>query len=163
MASGVEELLGMLYEMIEDAKSVPMHAEQCRLDRDRALDLLDEIRAQFPEELAQAQKIVNAREEYIASAKRDVENMRTQAQEQIKRMLSEDEVVRQAKEVANGMVKKAQEQSKELRMAASAYCDDALKRTEEAVNAAMSEVRQARGQFRQLAGRSAAYDPESEQ
>lgn len=160
MASGVEELLGMLYEMIEDAKSVPMHAEQCRLDRDRALDLLDEIRAQFPEELAQAQKIVNAREEYIASAKRDVEAMRAQAQDQIKRMLSEDEVVRQAKEVANGMVKKAQEQSKELRAAASAYCDDALKRTEEAVNAAMAEVRQARGQFRQLASRAGSVDVE---
>ena len=54
MASGVEELLDMLYELIDEAKSVPLSGDRCMLDRDKALDLLDEIRAQFPVELAEA-------------------------------------------------------------------------------------------------------------
>ncbi|MCD8144631.1 MAG: hypothetical protein LUD79_04750 [Oscillospiraceae bacterium] len=154
MASGVEELLGMLYDMIEDGKSVPMHAEQCRIDRDRALDLLDEIRAQFPVELGEAQKLVATKEEYIASAKREADSVRTQAQEQVKRLLNENEIVQQAKDVANDIVKKAQETSKSLKQAANGYCEDILRQTDAAVSQASAQLRQAQAQFRKLSGSS---------
>ena len=58
MASGVDELLDMLYQMIDEAKNVPLSSDKCMLDRDRALDLLDEIRAQFPMELTEAKKLM---------------------------------------------------------------------------------------------------------
>ena len=45
MASGVEELLDILYEMIDEAKGVPLSSDKCMVERDRALDLLDDIRA----------------------------------------------------------------------------------------------------------------------
>ena len=54
MATGVEELLDMRFEMIDEAKSMPLSSDKCILERDKALDLLDEIRAQFPMELAEA-------------------------------------------------------------------------------------------------------------
>ena len=44
----VERLLDMLYEMINDAKNAPLSSERCVIDRDEALDLLDEIRRQLP-------------------------------------------------------------------------------------------------------------------
>ena len=56
MASGVEELLDILFEMIDEAKSVPLSSEKCMIERDRALDLLDDIRAQFPMELSEAKR-----------------------------------------------------------------------------------------------------------
>lgn len=61
MATGVEELLDMLFEMIDEAKSMPLSSDKCILERDKALDLLDEIRAQFPMELAEAKKLIAAR------------------------------------------------------------------------------------------------------
>ena len=51
---GVEELLDMLFEMIDEAKSMPLSSDKCILERDKALDLLDEIRAPVPMELAEA-------------------------------------------------------------------------------------------------------------
>ena len=81
MATGVDELLDMLFEMIDEAKSMPLSSDKCILERDRALDLLDEIRAQFPMELAEAKKLIAARTEYIASAKREGELIRKQAEE----------------------------------------------------------------------------------
>ena len=36
---------------------------------------LDEVRAQLPVELARAQELLRAREEYVEAAKRDVERM----------------------------------------------------------------------------------------
>lgn len=171
MASGVEELLGMLYDMIEDGKAVPMHAEQCKIDRDRALDLLDEIRAQFPVELGEAQKLVAAKEEYIAQAKQEADAVRTQAQEQVKRLLNDNEIVQQAKNVANDIVKKAQSQSDAIRQAATGYCEDILGKTDAAMTQAANQLRQAQAQFRQLSGaaqstqrsdRPAIYDAEAD-
>ena len=48
MATGVEELLDMLFEMIDEAKNMPLSSDKCIIERDKALDLLDEIKAQFP-------------------------------------------------------------------------------------------------------------------
>ena len=60
MATGVDELLDMLFEMIDEAKSLPLSSDKCIVERDKALDLLDEIRAQFPMELAEAKKLIAA-------------------------------------------------------------------------------------------------------
>ena len=58
MASGVEELLDMLFEMVDEAKNVAFSGDKCAIERDRALDLIDDIRAQFPMELAEAKKLL---------------------------------------------------------------------------------------------------------
>ena len=43
-------------------------------------NLLDDIKAQFPVELAEARKIVSARNEYVAAAKREAEDIRKRAE-----------------------------------------------------------------------------------
>ena len=63
MASGVEELLDMLFEMIDEAKNAPLSSEKCVIDRDQALDLIDDIRTQFPMELTEARKMMARRAE----------------------------------------------------------------------------------------------------
>ena len=115
MATGVEELLDMLFEMIDEAKSMPLSSDKCILERDKALDLLDEIRAQFPMELAEAKKLIAARTEYIASAKREGELIRKQAEDKAKQIVSEDELLAQAKQKANELMRTAEERSRDLR------------------------------------------------
>ena len=114
MATGVDELLDMLFEMIDEAKSLPLSSDKCIVERDKALDLLDEIRAQFPMELAE-------------------------------------------------------ERSRELRRAANEYCEDVMRRVEEALSEAHGEVQRSRTKFRALASGAAAqggsrqpYDAEAE-
>ena len=46
----VQHLLDMLYEMIDGAKNAPLTSDKCILNRDEALDLLDEIRAEYTED-----------------------------------------------------------------------------------------------------------------
>ena len=123
MASGVEELLSMLFEMVDEAKNMPLSPDKCVLERDRALDLIDDIRAQFPIELAEAQKLLASRSEYIASAKREADLIR----------------------------KQAEERSRELKRSANEYCEDALRRTEEAVAEAYDEIKRSRARFRAAA------------
>ena len=152
MATGVEELLDMLFDMIDEAKSLPLTSDKCIIERDKALDLLDDIRSQFPMELAEAKKLVAARTEYIASAKREGELIRKQAEDQAKQMLAEDELLAQARQKSSELVRTAEERSRELRRAANDYCEDALRRTEEAVSEAYDEIKKSRARFRALAG-----------
>lgn len=152
MASGVEELMDLLYQLIDEAKGVPLNSEKCIIERDKALDLLDEIRSQFPMELSEAKKLLASRTEYIASAKREAELIRKQAEEQARQMVSENELLAQTKQKANEMMRIAEERSRDLRKAANDYCEDALRRTEEAVSEAYDEIKKSRTRFRAVAG-----------
>lgn len=151
MATGVEELLDMLYGLIDEAKSVPLSSEKCVIERDKALDLLDEIKAQFPMELNEAKKLIAARADYIASAKREAEVIKKQAEEQARQLVDEDELMATARKKAAELVKETAERCRELRKGANDYCEDALRRTEEAVGEAFEEIRASRSRFRAAA------------
>ena len=77
---GIEELIGTLYEMVQDARSVPFSSDKCAVEREKVLDLLDEISNQLPGELKQAKTIVDSRSELITNAKREAENIMKSAQ-----------------------------------------------------------------------------------
>lgn len=156
MASGVEELLDILYEMIDEAKSVPLSSDKCMIERDRALDLLDDIRAQFPMELKEAKKLLENRSEYINAAKREADAMKKQAEDEARQMVAEDQLLSQARQKSSEMIRVAEERSRELKRAANEYCEDALRRTEEAVAEAFEEIKQSRIRFRAAAGASQA-------
>ncbi|MEG0764934.1 MAG: hypothetical protein RRY65_03130 [Pseudoflavonifractor sp.] len=166
MATGTEELLDMLYQLIDEAKGVPLSGDKCMVERDKALDLLDEVKAQFPMELAEAKKLIAARADYIASAKREGDLIRKQAEEQARQMLAQDELLAQAKQRGNEILRQADERSRDLRKSANDYCEDALRRTEEAVSEAFEEIKSSRTKFRAAAGAAAnqkpAYDIDSE-
>ena len=48
----VQRLLDMLYGMIDEAKSAAFSSDKCVINRDEALDLLDEIRAKLSMQLS---------------------------------------------------------------------------------------------------------------
>ena len=48
MNGKIEELITALYDLIQDAKALPLGADKCIIERDRALDMLDEISALMP-------------------------------------------------------------------------------------------------------------------
>ena len=130
MASGVEELLDMLFDMIDDAKNAPLSSDKCVIERDRALDLIDDVRSQFPIELTEAKKIMANRAEVIAAAKREAESIHKAAEEKARRLLAEDTITTQAKQRANEMLQKAEERSREGLQAAEERSRDMLQKAE---------------------------------
>jgi len=160
MATGVNELLDMLFEMIDEAKGVPLSSDKCMLERDKALDLIDEIRGQFPVELAEAKKLLEARSDYLASAKREGDLIIRQAEEKAKQMIAEDELLAQAKQRGEELLRQAKEHSREIKRATNEYCEDAMRRTEEAIAEAYDEIKKSRSRFRAAIG--AESQPQSQ-
>ena len=143
----VQRLLDMLYGMIDEAKSAAFSSEKCIINRDEALDLLDEVRA-LPLEIKKAQELVRAREEYVSAAKKEVEKMLRQAELDAKVIVSESETLQQARQRSSEIIRRAESRSKELYHVANTYTEDALRRTEEAIQMALDEVKESRVRFR---------------
>ena len=156
MEQRVNELLDMLYQMVQEAWGLPLGADKCVVERDKVLDLLDEIKAQLPGELEDARRIVASRAEYASNAKREADNIRKNAETYANQLVNQEEITRVARERANAMLAEAENKSAELRRVANEYADDALRRTEEAIGEALNEVRQSRAKFRSVSAASAA-------
>ena len=149
---GILELVEMLYSMVTEAWGVPLGNDKCLVDRSKALDLIEEIKNQLPAEIAEAKRLVARREEYIANAKREGESVRKMAEERARKIVDEQEIVKQAHARAQELVATAESRSRELRRAANAYVDEALKGAEDSMNQALDTIRQSRMRYRSAAG-----------
>ena len=147
----IEEIVNSLYDLIQDAKNVPLSADKCMLERDKALDMLDEIIARLPGELKQSRAIVDSRTEIVSQARREAETIMRQAQEEAKAMVTQEAIYQEAKRQCQEMVLQTQVRLAELRKASNEYMDDALRRTEEAIALSLGEVQDTRAKFRALA------------
>ena len=145
-----EDIIGALYDMVQDARSMPLASDKCILERDRVLDMLDEIIAQLPAELKQARTIVESRNEIVSQARREAEGVLRDAQEKAKQMVTKEAVYVEAKKRSDELVFQTQERMNQLRKAANDYMDESLRQTEEVMANALNEVRDTRMKFRSV-------------
>lgn len=156
---GILELIEMLYTMISDAWGVPLGQDKCLVDREKALGLIEEIKAQLPAEMAEAKRLVSARDEFIRNAKKEAESVRKLAEERARKLVDEQEIVRAAKARAEEMIATADNKSRELRRAANEYIAESLQGAEESVGQALKLVRESRARFRSAAASSGFASP----
>ena len=143
-----EDIIGALYDMVQDARSMPLAADKCILERDKVLDMLDEIIAQLPHELKQSRTIVESRNELISQARREAEGIIRQAQEQAKQMVTKEAIYVEARKRSEELVGQTQARIEALKKAGNEYMDDALRRTEEVIAQSLENVRDTRVKFR---------------
>ena len=147
----IEDIITALYDLVQDARAMPLAADKCILERDKVLDMLDEIIAQMPAELKQSRTIVESRAEIIGQAKREAENVIRKAQEEAEHLVSQQVIYEEAKRRCAEEVAQAKAQIANLRKVSNEYMDDALRRTEEAIAKSLGEVQDTRAKFNALA------------
>ena len=154
MNTTMEEQITALYELIQDAKAMPLAADKCIIERDKALDMLDEISAQLPGELKQARTIVSSREQLVSQARGEAAAIVQEAQARADKMIQEDEIYQRVLEKSRQEAEKANQRISELKAAANAYMDQSLGETETVIANALAEVRQTRSRFQAVAGQN---------
>ena len=159
----IEDIISALYDMIQDARALPLGADKSILERDKVLDMLDEIIAQLPEELKQSRTIVESRNELIGQARREAEGIVRQAQQKAKELVAEEAIYQEARSQCQEMFNKTQTRIAELRKASNEYMDDALRRTEEAIALSLGQVQDTRAKFRALAEAQEVKNTEAEE
>ena len=142
------DIIDMLYTMIAESWGVPIGNDRCIIERGKVLGMLDDLKAQLPMELAEARRLMVAREEFVENTKNEVAEMKQKAEEEAKGLLERESVYQRAQEESEKLMKDTETKTKELRRNASTYLDDALRETEEAVAKTLDDIRQARARFR---------------
>ena len=155
MGNDVRELIEMLYNMVKEAWGLPLSSEKCVLEREKVLDIIEMIQNQMPIEIAEAKRLVDARDAFITNAKREAENISRAAEERAKQLVNEQEIYRTAKAKSEEMIANADKYATEVKRSAGVFVDEMLKRSEETVSATLANLKKARNGF-QSATKAAA-------
>lgn len=142
-------LIDKLDDLVHNARPVPL-TDQVRVDREEIYDLLDQMRATIPEEIKQARWIVKERQEMLEEARREAERVVREAREQQARLVSDEEVTKQAERAADEIVEDARAREREIRLGAEDYADEILNTLEVNLQKFTAAVRRGRDR---LAGR----------
>ncbi|HEY7107305.1 MAG TPA: hypothetical protein VH986_12930 [Acidimicrobiia bacterium] len=145
-AYDLETLLLQLREMVDSARTMPMSASVL-VNREEALEVIDDALHALPEELRHARWLLKEREEYLGQARRDAEDIVEAARVQAERMVERTEVAREARRVAQQVVSHAEADSRRMRHEAEDYIDQKLASFEVVLDRTMQTVQRGREQL----------------
>lgn len=147
----VNELLDTIEDTLEESTSMPLSGGKRLVDVEKVRDYLDDIRANLPGELRQAQQIVNDRAQIVDTANAQAQDIVKKAEERARILVSDAEIVKAAQQRAAEITAAAQSESRTLRQTVTDYCDNMLKTTEEAMVENAAQVKNVRANLRQNA------------
>lgn len=147
----VNELLDTIEDTLEESTSMPLSGGKRLVDVEKVRDYLDDIRANLPGELRQAQQIVNDRAQIVDTANAQAQAIVKKAEERARILVSDAEIVKAAQQRAAEVTAAAQSESRTLRQTVTDYCDNMLKTTEEAMVENAAQVKNVRANLRQNA------------
>ncbi|NLW45049.1 MAG: ATPase [Syntrophomonadaceae bacterium] len=134
-------LLDELEDEIKSAKRVPLTAKSL-IDADYVLEKLDRIRAVLPEEIKTAIKIIDERDRIFEDARRESKYILDDTRFQAAKMISDDEITRNATQLAEEMINKSKAVSQEIREGANQYAMELLTYVEKVLNESLKSVEQ---------------------
>jgi F0F1-type ATP synthase membrane subunit b/b' len=161
-AYDLETILRELREIIDTARTMPMSASVL-VNREETLELVDEALGALPDELRHARWLLKERDEYLAQARRDAEDIVEAGRVQAERMVERTEVAREARRVSQQVVSSAEADSRRLRHEAEDYIDQKLAAFEVVLERTMQTVQKGREQLQAVVEPLAAHEGDEQQ
>ena len=147
----VNELLDTIEDTLEESTSMPLSGGKRLVDVEKVRDYLDDIRANLPGELRQAQQIVNDRAQIVDTANAQAQAIVKKAEERARILVSDAEIVKAAQQRAAEITAAAQSESRTLRQTVTDYCENMLRTTEDTMVENAAQVKNIRNSLRQTA------------
>lgn len=150
----LDTALNSLEHQLADARPVPLSASVMvnKEDLDRVAQA---IRSALPEEIRQARWVLKERDELLAQATRDAEQIVGDGQLERDRLLSDTEIVREAHREAQRIIDRASEEGRKIRHEAEDYVDGKLGDFEVVLQKTLATVTRGRDRLR---GRQASVE-----
>ncbi|MGW6224163.1 ATP synthase F0 subunit B [Streptomyces olivaceus] len=121
----VQNKLDEITAMVSGARAMPMSAS-CVVNRAELLSLLEELRAELPGSLAQAQELIGDRDEMVAQARQEADRIIESAHAERGSLIAGTEVARRSQAEADRILTEARQEAEEVRAEADDYVDSKL-------------------------------------
>jgi hypothetical protein len=144
----VQEKLDEIRALVSGARSLPM-SSSIVVNKAELSRLLTELGELLPDDLAQAEAVLSRRDAMLYEATANAERLLTAAIEERARMISEEEVLREARIEAAELIRDAHERSQRTSQEIDEYVDAKLAHLEVSVTNILETVRQGRQRLAQ--------------
>jgi len=144
-------LIDRIEELVDAGKGVPFASTKL-VDPDKVYELIDEIRANFPDELKQARWIVKERQEMLEEAEKEANRILEEARDRAQSIASEQEIVRLAEQQAAEIMDDARAREREIRLGAEDYADEMLANLEVNLGKLLTAVQRGRDRLQGKVG-----------
>lgn len=146
-----EDILDIVDDLIvhlHEAKVMPL-SSNVLVDRDAFLSRLEKIRASLPDELRAARWMVREREAFIARTNEKAREIVDNAREEADSLVSESNIVKEAVEEANILVRRAEGDARRLRLETEDEIERKLQKLEHLLVELTSQVQGSRAEYHQ--------------
>jgi vacuolar-type H+-ATPase subunit H len=133
------DYLDDIEEVLESSKSLPF-TNKISVEKDRVLDILNEIRLNLPDDIRSAQRILGDHDRIVGDAERKAQGILDSAENEAKMRTNNHEIFRRASDQASETVEEAKKNARDLRLNAMDYADEKLKDTEEQIKEYMTNM-----------------------
>ena len=140
----INESLDMLEQLLENAKQVPFANKKVLVDPDRIRTIIDDMHFNMPDEIKRAEAVSAEKERIIADARKKADQLMKTAEERAKILIANEAIVKQAREVANDIIAKANNMEKEIREAMILKLDKLFEQTEKSFAQGLADIKQSR-------------------
>lgn len=140
----INDALEAMDELLDKSMQVPFSGKKGLVDVEALRELIEEVRLNLPAEINEARKLVNDRKIIVNDAKAQADKIISKAEERAARLVSQQEITRQANEKANEIIHNAQVKYNDLCVSTNEYVDSMLTRVEELLAKDITDVKKAR-------------------
>lgn len=171
-------LLDALEDMLDKAPNLPLSSKSM-INKEELLEIIKDIRIKLPDEIKQAQWIKEERQKILIEAKKEAEALRRENEEKmlrikedrqrilaeaekeaeilkkeadrrIQEMIDESDIIKKANEQAKELIIAAQIDAKKIRLGSKAYADELLAELEKHAQNIIETIRSNRDELKNL-------------
>ncbi len=136
-------LVDRIEELVDDGRDVPLSSRRM-VDAEKIYEIIDEIRAQYPDELKQARWIVKERQEMLEEAEKEANRILEESRDRAQALAGEQEIVILAEQQAADILDSARGREREIRLGAEDYADEMLANLEVNLGKLLTAVQRGR-------------------
>jgi vacuolar-type H+-ATPase subunit H len=143
MLLDITSAIDKLEDLIAEGKKVPL-TQSVVVNEQKVYEIVDQIRANYPDELKHARWIVKEKEELLKQAEDEAAKIVSEAKEQAEQLAQDAEIVKLAESKAQKILDEAKAEERKIRLSAEDYADELLANVEAGLGKLLTAVQRNR-------------------
>jgi vacuolar-type H+-ATPase subunit H len=140
MRMDLQYLIDRLETLVRAGGHIPMMSK-IMMDEQELVDLIDQMRTVLPEEIRYAKHVLREKEQILADAQAQADDILRTAREQADLMIQREGLLKEARTQAEKIIHDAQEESERISVGADNYARQVLTELEESLIRQTASVR----------------------
>ncbi len=137
------QLVDRLEELVTSGMRVPL-SNRIMVEEEEFLTIIDQLRLSVPQEIKQARRVVQERQQVISSAQAEADKILSVAKERAEYLMNEQGLINEAKSRSEEILRQAKDNSKRSMGAVDVYALQMLNQLEQILQENLQQIQKAK-------------------